>query len=121
MRVLLDTNFLIDLIRFKIDLNEMTDLIGAHQLIILSSVERELTKISQGKSNAASYAKLAQSLIKEHNMEILKSGERPDNAMVKLAGGNAIAATNDTELRKRLKALGRKTIYLKSKKHLAIG
>src|SRR3989338_2313924 len=106
MKVLLDTNFLIDSIRFKIDLNEMTDLIGAHQLVTLSSVEKELAKISQGRSNAASRAKLALSLIKEHGMGILKSGERPDNAMVKLADEDAVVATNDPELRRRLKALG---------------
>jgi len=120
MRIILDTNFLIDVIRFRIDL-DATDLIGAHQLIILSSVERELIDISRKTSNASIYAKTALKLIKELDIKILKSKENPDNAMVKLADDKTLIATNDRELRKRLKALGRKTIYLKSKKHLAIG
>ena len=59
--------------------------------------------------------------MKEQNMKVLKSETRPDNAMLELVDEKTLVATNDIDLRKRLKALGRKTIYLKSKKHLAIG
>lgn len=121
MKILLDTNFLIDVVRFRVDLEEVTDLIGRNELFTLVSVERELKKISQKTSKAGMYAKASLELIKELNIRILKSDEVPDNAMLKLAGEKTIIATNDIELRKRLKALGRKTIYLKSKKHLAIG
>lgn len=120
MRIILDTNFLIDAIRFRIDL-DATDLIGAHQLVTLSSVERELLDISRKTSKAGIYAKAALKLIKGLDIKILKSEENPDNSMVKLVDNKTLIATNDVELRKRLKALGMKTIYLKSKKHLAIG
>lgn len=121
MKVLLDTNFLIDLVRFRINLDDITNLIGANELVILSSVERELIKISKGTSKASMHARAALKLIKECDMKLLKLETRPDDAMLKLADENTIVATNDIELRKRLKALGRKTIYLKAKKHLAIG
>ncbi len=121
MRVLLDTNFLIDAVRFKIDLEELTDLIGKPETATLSSVKKELTRISQGKTKVGGYAKAALEFIEKNNVRIVPSNERPDTAMPKLAGENTIIATNDTELRKRLKALGKKTIYLKGKKHLAIG
>lgn len=119
MKVLLDTNFLIDAVRFKINLEDIADLIGAHELLTLSSVEKELTRISKKTSQAGMHAKASLKLINECNIKILKSEERPDNYMLKL-DENVIAATNDIELRKRLKALGRKTIYLKAKKHLAM-
>ena len=116
----MDTNFLIDVVRFKIDLDSIGDLIGASELDTLSSVERELRKISEKPSKAGMYAKTALKLIKERDIKIVKSEGRPDNAMLKLVDDKTIIATNDTELRKRLKTAGRKTIYLKSKKHLAI-
>ena len=121
MRILLDTNFIIDVVRFKIDLDSIVDLVGGSELATLSSVERELIKISERTSKAGMYAKSALTLIKERSIKIIKSEGRPDNAMLKLADDKTIIATNDTELRKRLKVLGGKTIYLKSKKHLAIG
>ena len=121
MKILLDTNFLIDVIRFRINLEEIGDLIGANELTILSSVEKELREISRKTSRAGTHARTALKLIEELNIKILKSEERPDNGMLKLTNEETIVATNDIELRKRLKALGRKTIYLKSKKHLAIG
>ncbi|MEK6909842.1 MAG: PIN domain-containing protein [Candidatus Aenigmatarchaeota archaeon] len=121
MRVLLDTNFLIDVVRFKIDLEDITGVIGYSELVTLSSVEKELTTLSKKASKAGAYAKTALKFVKENKIKILKSNERPDNALVKLADENTIIATNDIELRKGLKASGRKTIYLKSKKHLAIG
>ena len=120
MKVLLDTNFLIDSVRFRINLEDIIDLIGAHDLVTLSAVERELIKLSR-TSKTSMHARAAIKMIKDRNMKILKSEMRPDEAMVMFADDETIVATNDIKLRKRLKALGRKTIYLKSKKHLAIG
>ncbi|MBU5537094.1 MAG: PIN domain-containing protein [Candidatus Aenigmatarchaeota archaeon] len=120
MRVLLDTNFLIDVIKFRVNLDEITDLIGANELVIPSSVEKELKKISGETSQVGGYAKAALNLMKEYNIKILKSTGRTDDIMLQLSNEKTLVATNDRELRKRLKALGRKTIYLKSKKHLAI-
>lgn len=121
MRVVLDTNFLIDAVKFKVGIGHIHDLVGLTELVTLNSVENELAIISEKTSRAGAHAKVALKLVKENNIKILKSEGRPDNAMVKLAGDKTIIATNDVELRKRLKALGMKTIYLKSKKHLAIG
>jgi rRNA-processing protein FCF1 len=60
-------------------------------------------------------------LVKEYNIKVLESAEMPDRSMPTLADDKTLVATNDIELRKKLKTLGRKAIYLKSKKHLAIG
>ncbi len=119
MKVLLDTNFLIDIVKFRVNLESLYGLTGAHELATLSSVIRELNRLSKQNSRTGGYARVALRLIKELGIEILKSESRPDEAFMKLT--DDIVATNDVELRKRLKALGRKTIYLKSKKHLAIG
>ena len=121
MRVLLDTNFLIDLIRFKIDITAINELVGYHKLATISSVVTELERIARQNTKSSSYAKLALKLIDENRIEIIKSDRRPDEIILDMTGKDSMAATNDMELRKKLKAANVKSIYLKSKKHLAIG
>ena len=119
MKVVLDTNFLIDAIRFKIDLDNIKNLIHSCTLTTLDSVVEELERISKGSSHASRNAKVALKLIKEYQIEILKSKEKNvDKSMLAI---DAIIATNDKNLRKKLKSFGKKSIYLKSKKELAIG
>ena len=123
--IVLDTNFLIDIIRFKIDLDELDRLfLHPFELFTLDSAIRELEKISKTKSQESKYAKVALELLKIRKIKILKVRETPDKAILSLANGktneNIVVATNDIELRKKLKRLGTKTIYLKSKKQLDI-
>jgi len=119
--ILLDTNFLIDVIRFKIDLDELDKLfLTPFELFTLDSVLRELEKISKTKSQESKYAKVALELLKIKKIKILKVKETADKAILSLANENIVVATNDMELRKKLKVLGTKTIYLKSKKQLDI-
>ncbi len=122
MKILLDTNFLIDMMRFKVDLNELDELIDSeYSLAVITPVLQELRTISNRKTKESMYAKVALKLIEVENLEIIKSGKRTDEELVNLSHGKTIVATNDGGLRKELKALGKKSIYLKSKKHLAIG
>ena len=112
MKVLLDTNFLIDSVRFRINLEDIIDLIGAHELVILSAVERELIKLSR-TSKTSMHARAAIKMIKDRNMKILKSEMRPDGAMLKLADDNTIVATNDIELRKKLKTYASRIVTIR--------
>ncbi len=121
MRILLDTNFLIDSVRFKINLDDISGLVGSYKLATISTVIDELKRISNYKFKDNTYAKLALKLIEENKMELIESDRRPDEAFLMLAKKESfIVATNDAQLRKKLNASGVKTIYLKSKKHLAI-
>jgi rRNA-processing protein FCF1 len=121
-KILLDTNFLIDLIRFKLNLEEIGELIdGPYQLIVLNPVIKELKKISSFKTKESTHAKVVLELLKSRGIEILDTKEKDaDKAVLALKDENTIVATNDVELRKKLKSLGTKTIYLRSKKHLAM-
>jgi rRNA-processing protein FCF1 len=116
-RIVLDTNFLISLAAFKIELDEIENLlVEQYELLTIDSVVRELKKINNKN------AKLALKLIELKNIGILKIKERNvDRAILTLAGKDTIIATNDVKLRKKLKNLGSKTIYLRAKKHLAMG
>jgi len=124
-KVILDTNFLVDIVRFKVDLGSIGELLpGRYKLLIPEAVEKELKKMKSKNAKAA--IKLA----KLRDLKIIKnhaSVRGADNMIVSLAESmqdkksKIAVATNDAELRKRLKALGVKTIYLRARKHLEIG
>jgi rRNA-processing protein FCF1 len=104
------------LIRFKIELEEIENLLSeSYKLLTIDSVVRELKKISSKN------AKLALKLIDLKNIEVLKTKEKNvDKAILSLADKDTIIATNDIKLRKKLKTLGSKTIYLRAKKKLVM-
>lgn len=118
MQIILDTNFLIDIARFGIDLDELGYLVESPRLATTDANMKELERIAGSKSKASRYAKAALRLVKR--IDVIETGEKGDRAILSLANRNTIIATNDSELRKKLKKLGAKTIYLRSKKHLAI-
>jgi hypothetical protein len=121
-KIVLDTNFLIDFIRFKLDLKEIDDLVSdSYKLVALNVVMKELKKISESKTKESNYAKIALEFVKSKQIEILETTEkRADESILVLSDENTIVATDDAELRKKLKSLGIKTIYLRAKKHLAM-
>jgi len=116
-KILLDSNFLISLVKFKVDLEEIGKLQHPYELITTNLVWNELKNLSKGNKNA----RIAMKMIEVKNIRIIKSKEKnADEAMIQLADKDTIVATNDIELRKRLKAMKIKTIYLRAKKKLAI-
>jgi rRNA-processing protein FCF1 len=120
-RLILDTNFLIDLARFKIGLEEILDFLEEPvEFFVLSSSIEELKKIARNKGKSGNMAKLALKIIKLKKIEILEEKESPDKAFLSIADKNTIIATNDSKLRKKLKSLGIKTIYLRAKKYLEV-
>jgi len=113
MKVLLDTNFLIDLFRFKISLEEL----AGYKLYTIKPVVEELKTIASTNSKESKYAKLALQLVKR--IEVIKCEGDADTSLLKLAG-EFVIATNDRALRKKLKERKTKTIYLRSKKRLNV-
>lgn len=123
-KVIVDTNFLIDIVRFKLDLDSVKELLlGKCKFLIPEAVEREL------KSMDSKEAKTAVKLSKRWSLNTIEDpiGVRgADNTIVAIAEAmrdkeDVSVATNDAKLRKRLKTLGIKTIYLRARKHLEIG
>jgi len=121
-RVILDTNFLMSLVRFRVGLEDIKDIVDEPcQLFTLNLVINELKKISESKGKQAKDASLAFKIIKLNDVNVLNAGKtNTDNAIIGLADKASVVATNDIELRKKLKKLEIKTIYLRAKKHLAI-
>ena len=117
MSVVFDTNFLIDLTRYRVEfsLEEKTE------LIVTTSVLNELKTIASKRTKESKYASLALKWVKENKIKILKLKGKADEDLVSLAKKGFIVATNDRALRKKIKMLRGKTIYLRSRKKIAIG
>ena len=121
MKLLIDTNFIMDLCRFRIDLSELHDLIPESvELYVLGKTIDELNSLSK-KEKHGKYAKLSLALIKSNRISVSDVAGDVDKSLLALAGKNFLIATNDGKLRLQLKKKGMKTIYLRARKHLAIG
>jgi rRNA-processing protein FCF1 len=122
MQVILDTSFLMDVAKFGIELDELRALAGPGELVIPEPVIVELKRIASSRGRAGRAAAIALRLIEHEKLKILKTSERDaDEAILKLAGKPVMVATDDREMRKLLKRLGVKTIYLRGKKRLEMG
>ena len=124
-KVIFDTNFLFVPLQFKVDIfDELEGLIGKFEPIILSTTIEELKKIARRKSeknrrNALAALELAK------KCKILKvereAGESYDDVILRIAKeGKYMVATNDSELRRRLRKAGITTIFLRQKAYLQI-
>ncbi len=121
--ILLDTNFLLIPFRFKINIISEIDYLvdRSHRYLVSSQTIEELKKIGKKLSKDGISARLALKMIEANDklIEVIESNEYVDDWIVSYAKENhAIACTNDTALRARLKKLKIKTITLKSKTKL---
>ena len=120
--IILDTNFLLIPGQFKLDIfSEISRLIPNPELFVLDKTIDELNKIIKSKQKPADKqaAKLALQLIKAKHINIIKTGQgKVDDILATKT--DYIIATQDTNLKKKLKNKKIKTIILRQKKFLAI-
>ena len=116
MKIILDTNFLIDCIRFKIDLK--SELRG-NELFVLDSIIFEIEKIIERGTNESKLAKLALDFINKNDIKMLESKERDtDESLISYSKKGYVIATHDRALKNRLKEIGAKFIYVRQKKYV---
>ena len=121
-KVVLDTNFLIDLFRFKTGFDEVEDALGGRcTFVMVSQSEAELHRVADVS------AKVGVGFVESGKIKIVEAGrateKSADEAIVELVGKwspDVVVATNDAKLRKRIKALGVRTIYLRARKRLEV-
>lgn len=117
-RVILDTNFLMAIGQFGIDVFSELERICdfPYKVYVLDKTIDELNKVAKsgGKNKAAS--KLALTIIKD-KVEVIKTGEGyVDDVLVQIANEDTIISTQDKELKGRIKT---RVITIKQKKYLA--
>jgi rRNA-processing protein FCF1 len=112
MKVLLDTNFLLVPVQFKVDIYEE---LRGNQLLTLDKCVKEL----QTKKGFA----VAKVLMKKNHVKVVKGGAGGTDMTILTyvkKHKNVCVATNDKELIKALKSIGISIIRLRQKKYLVM-
>ena len=119
--VILDTNFLLVPYQFKINIMKDLDYLidKQHRFVISSGTIDELKKIGKSKSKDGIAARLALKILENNDIEIIKNEMGVDDWIVEYAKETgAIVCTNDSALRKRLRAFRVKMVAVKSRARL---
>lgn len=126
MLIILDTNFLLIPGQFKVDIFSEIDRIidERYELAVIDKTLYELNKIISDKYQKMKdrdAAKLALQLLDAKLVNTIETEEGyADDILTKLAGKDTIIATNDQELKKRIKAKNCNVIVLRSKSTLEL-
>ena len=111
-KVILDTNFLLTMVRYKIHaINEIKNQIPV-DFFVLSGIIDEMQGLSKEKKIKKEVAIITK-ILEANKVQGIKSQlPNVDDELVSLSKEYVIA-TNDKELRKRIREFGGKTIYIK--------
>ena len=125
-RVILDSNFLFIPSQFRLDIfEELKKLLSQRfEPVLLSPTHRELLKIAEkGSPKMRKQASLALKLAEKCRLIHVEKGleETPDDVIVRVATEwKCLVATNDRELRKRLRNRGVPVIFLRQRHRLEL-
>lgn len=121
--VIADTNFLIDCVAHKIDIEkELTRILDeSYELAILDRTMEELDTLIHKKGKTGQHAKLAKTiLMTKHVSTIMTEGGHVDKQLLKRAGPDTLIATADKDIKQKLKKKGHDVIVIRAKKKLAL-
>jgi len=123
--VILDTNFLMVPFQFRVDiLSEIARICDfSHKVAVLDRSVEELGKImreQKGRHRAA--AGFALQFLKKKGLKIIRthSQKSADDLLAEHAEKGAIIATQDAELKRRVRQKGGRIIFLRGKKFLKL-
>ncbi len=114
IKILLDTNFLLTMVRYKIHgFEEIKTKIPA-EFYVLTRVLWEIEMKAKKDKKIKNEARIVKEIMKLNNVkEINSTMENADNELMEMSKDYVIA-TNDKELRERIKSFGGKSIYIRS-------
>ncbi len=121
--VLVDTNFLVECAKRKIDIHaELTRILDvSFEVAILDRTMEELDDIIARGKKEGQAAKLAKTILMTKKVTIIPTGGgHTDNLLLKRADENHIIATQDAGLKKRIKQKKQPVIVIRGAKKLAV-
>ena len=122
-KIILDTNFLLIPGANKVDIFSEIERICVfkYQIIVLDRTISELETLTQTPSKAGINAKLGLDLIKKKKIKVIKTKQgHTDDIIVEIADKDTIVATQDKDLKQRLKDRGIPVIILRSMRYLEL-
>jgi rRNA-processing protein FCF1 len=117
-KALLDTNFLLSIVRLKVRAFEEMRLMKINEFYLLSGSLDELKKLSENKK-IEKEVNVIKELIKKEGVMIIKSAGPVDDELVVKSKEYAIA-TNDSALRKRIKSFAGTSIYIRNRAYIQL-
>ena len=106
-RVIVDSSSILFALSNKVDLFEkIAGRFPDLRACVPSGVVRELGEIANGRRRESTHARIGLEIIGKSGIEIIRSSGYVDDWIVKNSRKTDIVCTNDTELRRRLKARG---------------
>lgn len=114
IKIMLDTNFLLNMVRYKIHgFEEIKNKTNA-DFYVLSRVLWEMEVKARNDKKIRNEVRIVKEILKNNNVvEIDSKLEDVDSELVDLSK-KYVVATNDKELRERIKSFGGKSIYIRS-------
>ena len=122
VKVALDTNMLLAAEQFKIRLvEEIESKLSKAKIVIPNQVITELEKLAGRSKKLEKQVKIAMQIIKNEGVKQMEvKASNADKALLTLAKQGFIIATNDRELRKKVKKSFGKCLILRKKKYLTL-
>jgi len=117
-KIALDTNFLLSVSELRKDLiEEIRKEFGSRaEIIVPEAVMKEIQKLKDRDKSTAKKCRIALELIKKKKIKILKGKkENADKELIELGSKGFIIATNDSGLKKEIRMLGGKNLFLRKK------
>ena len=122
LRILLDTNFLLNMLRYKVDFSIFDNLEEKVDLFISSETLRELKSVANRKTKEGRLALMALKLIESQKIKVVQSLKKVvDEDLLALAKKEGfIVATNDKDLKEKLKKENVRIAYLRNKEKIEV-
>ncbi|MEW6295451.1 MAG: PIN domain-containing protein [Candidatus Diapherotrites archaeon] len=117
-KIALDTNFLLSVSELRKDLvEEIRKEFGARaEIIAPEAVIKEIERLKERDKSTAKKCRIALELIKKKKIRVLKGKkENADKELIELSMKGFIIATNDSMLKKEIRMLGGKNLFLRKK------
>ncbi len=113
VKILLDTNFLLTTIRYKLHgLEEIKEKTPAEFYVLSGTIDEMENLSKKDKKIKNEYLLVSKMLQNEKAIGIKSKTENVDKELIELSG-EYIIATNDKELRKKIRENGGKSIFIK--------
>lgn len=119
MKVLLDTSFLVNAVKFKLDFKKE---LKGHELLLIPTVVDELHELEHGDSEDSAHAKMALKVIAGFGtvFEPEKHSGDADGSLLSLSRQGYVIATQDMPLREAVREAGGCVAYIRQRKKIIV-
>ena len=120
VKILLDTNFLLTMVRHKIQGFEDLKEKGKFEFFVLESVLGEMDALGGKDKKIRNEVRVVKEILKKNNVKVLGTDVPVVDDDLVQRSKEYVVATNDKALRDKIRALGGKTAYIRSLTYVEI-